>query len=198
MTDGTRKKLISAAQQELIEGHGHLEMQGVARRAGVSVGLAYHHFGSKAGLVAAVVEAFYALLDEAAFGGARLSAANWADRERERIDAVLAFHYSHPLAWLVVVGALSRAPEVMDVETGFINRQLADGERMLRSAQDAGILPTDIDPRLTIALMMGGIRQAMIGALASDDRPDRSKLTDDIWRFMSAALRLPATPETPT
>ena len=54
-SQGTRERLLSAAQEELIEGQGHLEMQAVARRAQVSVGLAYHHFGSKAGLIAAVV-----------------------------------------------------------------------------------------------------------------------------------------------
>ena len=55
---GTPARLIRAAQEELIQGRGLLEMQAVAKRAKVSVGLAYHHFGSKAGLIAAVVEAF--------------------------------------------------------------------------------------------------------------------------------------------
>jgi AcrR family transcriptional regulator len=190
LTTGTRRKLIAAAQQELIEGQGQLEMQGVARRARVSVGLAYHHFGSKAGLIAAVVEDFYTSLDNAAFSGARLTLKSWADRERERIGIYLAFHFTHPFAPLVV-GALSRAPEVVDVETAFTRRQLAAGALMLQAAQRDGILPADIDPHLTIALMSGGIRQAMIGALASENRPDPDKLTDDIWRFIAAALRLP-------
>ena len=101
-------------------------MQAVAKRAQVSVGLAYHHFGSKAGLIAAVVEEFYNRLDEAAFSGARLCSETWADRERERIAAYIAFHYEHPFAPLVI-GALSRAPEVLDVETAFTDRQLAAG-----------------------------------------------------------------------
>jgi AcrR family transcriptional regulator len=187
----TREKLVSAAQEELIQGQGHLEMQAVARRARVSVGLAYHHFGSKAGLIAAVVEEFYSRLDEAAFGSARLTAKTWADRERERIGAYIAFHYDHPFAPLVI-GALSRAPEVLDVETAFTSRQLAAGARMLQAAQRDGIVPDDIDPHLTIALMIGGIRQALIGTLMSQHRPDRKKLTDDIWSFMAAALRLSA------
>jgi AcrR family transcriptional regulator len=188
---GTREKLISAAQEELIQGQGHLEMQAVARRAQVSVGLAYHHFGSKAGLIAAVVEEFYNRLDEAAFSGARLTSRTWADRERERIGAYIAFHYDHPFAPLVI-GALSRAPEVLDVETAFTSRQLAAGARMLQAAQRDGIVPDDIDPHLTIALMIGGIRQALIGTLMSEHRPDRAKLTNDIWSFMAAALRLTA------
>ncbi|GGF47997.1 putative transcriptional regulator, TetR [Youhaiella tibetensis] len=188
MTD-TRTKLLAAAQQELVEGHGHLEMQGVARRAQVSVGLAYHHFGSKAGLVAAVVENFYNELDAVAFGGARLVSPTWAGREKERIGLYLRFHYAHPFAPLVV-GALSRAPEVLEVEAAFTSRQLADGARMLEAARRDGRVPADIDAHLTIALMIGGIRQALHGVLSGPTRPDPATLTDDIWRFIAAALRL--------
>lgn len=190
-SQGTRERLLSAAQEELIEGQGHIEMQAVARRAQVSVGLAYHHFGSKAGLIAAVVEDFYEHLDEAAFGGAKLSASNWANREKARIGAYVAFHYEHPFAPLVI-GPLSRAPEVLNVETAFTSRQLAAGARMIEAAQRDGIVPGNLDPHLTIALMIGGIRQALIGALTADRRPDPARLTGDVWAFMAAALRLPA------
>jgi AcrR family transcriptional regulator len=204
-TIGTRERLIRAAEKELIRGHGHLEMQAVSKGAQVSVGLAYHHFGSKAGLIAAIVEAFYSRLDEAVFKDAKSPAAKsrsakspaakspagWADREKRRIAGYVAFHYDHPFAPLVI-GALSRAPEVLDVETAFTNRQLAAGALMLQAAQRGGIVPGHIDPHLTIALMIGGIRQALIGALMSKQRPDPEKLADEIWAFMAAALRLPA------
>ena len=187
---GTRERLVSAAQHELIRGHGHLEMQAVARRAHVSVGLAYHHFGSKAGLIAAVVGAFYNRLDAAAFSGARLPSDDWAAREKARIAAYVAFHYDHPFAPLVI-GALSRAPEVRDVEAQFTSRQLAGGALMLRKAQRDGIIAGDVDPNLTIALVIGGIRQALIGALMRERRPDPRRLTDEIWAFLASALRLP-------
>jgi hypothetical protein len=90
---------------------------------------------------------------------------------------------------------LSRAPEVLDVETEFTNRQLAAGARMLQAAQRDGIVANDIDPHLTIALMIGGIRQALIGALTSGPRPDPGKLTDDIWAFIAGALRLTTRPD---
>jgi|ERR1700723_1470118 AcrR family transcriptional regulator len=214
-TIGTRERLIRAAEQELIRSHGHLEMQAVSKRAQVSVGLAYHHFGSKAGLIAAVVEAFYSRLDEMVFQEAqspsgkassgkassgksastKSRSASWADRERHRIASYVAFHYDHPFAPLVI-GALSRAPEVLDVETAFTNQQLAAGARMLQAAQRDGIVPDRVNPHLTIALMIGGIRQALIGALMSQQRPDPEKLTDEIWAFMAAALRLPSSVET--
>jgi AcrR family transcriptional regulator len=186
---GRREKLIDAAQKELIHGHGHLEMQAVAKRAHLSVGLAYHHFGSKAGLIAAVVERFYGLLDETAFSGASLGGESWADTEKKRISRYIAFHYEHPFAALVV-GTLSRATEVLDVEIAFTKRQLAEGARMLRAAQRDGIIPANVDPHLTIALMIGGVRQALIGALTSEPRPDPEQLTNAIWAFMAGALRL--------
>ena len=188
---GTPERLIRAAQEELIQGHGFLEMQAVAKRAKASVGLAYHHFGSKAGLIAAVVQAFYDRLEEVAFSPSNLVSSDWAGRERERIAAYISFHYDHPFAPLVV-GSLSRAAEVLDVEQAFTKRQLAAGAYNLRAAQRGGVIPADLDPRLTIALMIGGIRQALIGALTKDRRPDREELTDKICAFVAGALHLPA------
>jgi len=190
---GAPERLIGAAQEELIQGHGLLEMQAVAKRAKVSVGLAYHHFGSKAGLIAAVVEGFYNRLEDVAFSPSKLVSPDWAGREKERIAAYISFHYDHPFAPLVV-GALSRAAEVLDVEQAFTRRQLIAGAHNLRAGQRDGVIPRDLDPRLTIALMIGGIRQALIGALTSSHRPDRDDLTDKIWVFVAGALRLPAAP----
>ncbi len=63
---------------------------------------------------------------------------------------------------------------------------------MLEAAQRKGFVPDHIAPHLTIALMIGGIRQALIAALMSEQRPDPEKLTDEIWAFMAGALRLTA------
>ena len=49
----TRTRLIGAAGDALIEGEGDFEMSQLARRAGVSDGLPYHYFGSKAGALSA-------------------------------------------------------------------------------------------------------------------------------------------------
>lgn len=183
------ENLVAAAQAELVLCNGQLEMQAVAKRAKVSVGLAYHHFGSKAGLIAAVVEAFYRQLDEAVFARSQWPRTAWADRERDRIAAYISFHYEHPFAPLAI-GTLSRAPEVLDIESAFTERQLAGGAQMLTDARQQGIIPADADPHLTIALMIGGIRQAVIGALTQQPRPDPEHLTNEIWTFIAAALRL--------
>ena len=64
--------------------------------------------------------------------------------------------------------------------------------QLLEAAQRDGLVPHHIDPHLTIALMIGGIRQALIGVHMSEQRPDPEKLTDEIWAFMAGALRLTA------
>ena len=89
----------------------------------------------------------------------------------------------------LVIGALSRSPEVLDVETAITKQTLTGGEAMIRAAQHDGIVRPDLDPALTIALMSGGIRQAMLGALTREDRPTPDALTEAIWSFMAAALR---------
>lgn len=188
---GAKEKLINAAQTELICGNGQVEMLAVAKRAQLSVGLAYHHFGSKAGLIGAVVEAFYRQLDVAVFNDPTWPRDTWVEQERGRIGAYVAFHYTHPFAPLVI-GPLSRSPEVMAIETAFTGKQLAGGAQMLIAAQRQGVVPDDIDPHLTIALMIGAIRHALIFAISSESRPQPDQLTDQIWHFIAAALRLPA------
>ena len=100
-------------------------MQAVARRAGLSTGLAYHHFGSKGGLVAAVLEDFYDRLDDHAMGR-RLEGA-WHERERERVRLATAFYLKDPLS-RVLLGRLHRAPEVVAVEEDRFRRQVEMGE----------------------------------------------------------------------
>jgi hypothetical protein len=139
-----------------------------------------------------VVEGFYNRLEEVAFSPPKLVSPDWAGREKERIAAYIAFHYDHPFAPLVV-GPLSRAAEVLDIELAFTRRQLIAGAYNVRAGQRDGVVPADLDPRLTIALMIGGIRQALIAALTASHRPDPAELTDKIWIFVAGALRLPAT-----
>lgn len=187
----TRQRLVRAAEKVLIANAGHMEMQAVAKAAKVSVGLAYHHFGSKAGLIAAVVEQFYQGLEDAAFSGMERSPEGWAATERARVLAYIRYHYDHPFA-VLVIGALSAAPEVVDVETAFTARQLEQGALNIRCAQELGILPPHIDPDITIALMVGSIRQALLNVINRTPRPDPEQLTDDIWQFVSGGLRLSA------
>ena len=76
---GTRELLLRSAMQELVVNKGTLEIGDVTKRAGVSVGAPYHHFGSKSELIAAVVDGFYERYD-ASIMSAEIEGERWATR----------------------------------------------------------------------------------------------------------------------
>ena len=54
-----RQQLLDAAREELVRGNGVMELSPLTRRAGLSTGALYHHFGSKSGLLMAIFDDFY-------------------------------------------------------------------------------------------------------------------------------------------
>src|SRR5215210_7852182 len=130
----SRRRLIAAATDELIERDGTLEVMSVAARARVSVGLIYRWFDSKSGLVAAVVDHFYDRLDATVFDPDPAPGASWAERERKRTELAVAFHYDDPLAH-VVLSRLAREPRVAAIEADRVDRHVAAATRNLERGQ---------------------------------------------------------------
>ncbi len=188
MSGKTTEKLMEAAQAELIAQDGRLEMTGVAKRAGASVGLAYHHFGSKTGLIAAVVERFYQPLGELMMGPSGTDRRSWTRLEHERFSRMVDYYYDHPLAPLLV-GRMGREPEVIDIERAHLEALLDEGARNLRAAQTAGILSKEFDPEVAIGLIIGGVQQALFRALHRDPRPDRAEFMANLWFLMERLVR---------
>jgi AcrR family transcriptional regulator len=185
----TRQRLLDAAEAELIERDGALEVATVASRAGVSVGLLYRYFGSKAGLVAAVVDDFYDRLLEVT-AKAREAGDTWAERERRRTELSVDFHYREPLA-RVILSRLAREPEVAALEVRRLSHLVTDAARSVQRGQRRGEIPQDLDPRSAAAMLIGGFRVAMAEALSRETRPDQAKLTDELWRFIQYGTRRP-------
>ena len=185
-TRGTgRAALLKAAGEELIERGGTFEVASVAARAGVSVGLIYRHFGSRGGLLRAIVEDFYARFDAAI---ADPPGATWAERERTRTERGLRFHYDDPLA-PVLLARLVTDPEVAAAENAHLQAQVAMGTRNVERGQRDGEIPGDLDPGLAAALILGGVRQALIEVLTRPRRPSADRVADQLWRLVVAAVR---------
>jgi AcrR family transcriptional regulator len=184
----TRQRLLDAAEQELVERDGGLEVASVAARADVSVGLLYRYFGSKAGLIAAVVDAFYDRLHAQVTDVDPAPSTDWATRERRRLELSVAFHYRDPLA-AVILSRLSREPGVAAVEMRRIGRLVEDAARNVRSASGAArsarrrSADDGRDP-------LGGFRVAMAEALHRPERRARTELTDELWRFVGGGVGL--------
>lgn len=183
------ERLVRAAEAELIANHGHLEMSAVAKRASASVGLAYHHFGSKTGLVAAVVERFYEPIREIAFGDKIPLNLEWGEREKARAKALIDHFYDHPLAPLIA-GRLAREPEVLDIERAHMDALLDAGARNISQGQKLGVVHPDLAPEATVAMLMGGLRLAIDRAILAEKRPAREALLAQIWQLCQGALHL--------
>ncbi|NUP61494.1 MAG: helix-turn-helix transcriptional regulator, partial [Nonomuraea sp.] len=79
----TRRRIIEAAAAELVE-TGDVEVAAVARRAGTSVGLPYRYFGTRSGLMSALLADFYdRLVSETVLG--HVDGRTWPDRWRAQI-----------------------------------------------------------------------------------------------------------------
>lgn len=189
----TRERLLLAAEAELSAGDGVLEVAAVAARAEVSVGLLYRYFGSKAGLVAAVVDGFYDRLHTQVADFDPAPQADWAARERKRLELSVDFHYSEPLA-AVILSRLFREPEVAAVEVRRMGRLVEDAARNVTAGQRRGELPADLDPRTAGALMIGSFRVAMGEALSRPRRPEAEVLVEQLWRFVVGGVRFTAAP----
>ncbi len=184
MPQSAPERLIVAAEAELIANGGRLEMTAVAKRAAASVGLAYHHFGSKTGLVAAVVAQFYVPLRALMMGPSGADRDTWALKERARFSRMVDYYFDHPLAPLLV-GRMAREPEVIDMEREHLDRLMDEGARNLRVAQKRGILPADFDPDVAIGLVIGGAQHALSRALHQDPRPDRQAFMEKLWTLLT-------------
>jgi AcrR family transcriptional regulator len=186
----SRATLITAATAALIAGNGDFELQDIARRSRASVGLAYHRFGSKSGLIAAVVEHFYDQL-ETAIDLSDFHEQDWAVRERERLSRLVDFLYSHKLTE-VIMSKLARDPEVAAVEAKRWNDLTAISARNIIKSQERGQVPRIHNANILSAMISGAVRHGITEALSSKPRPSKAELTRNFWTFITRGMQLDA------
>ena len=185
-----RKLLIEAARGVLVEGGGDLEMMDVADRAGVSEGLAYYHFGNKAGLLDAVVRDFYQRLDEAVMA-VPFSGDTWVERERTRNAEFVRLMYEDPVAPLVL-NVLRVNPALHAEEQERRHRLNALGARNIAEAQRAGEIKSGHDPKLLVAMMLGGVMAGVTEALSDVHPKPLAETQAATWAFVLRAAGLGA------
>ena len=184
----TRDRLLAAATAAIIEGSGDFEIGDVARRAQASVGLAYHHFGSKAGLLTAVIDSFNNRHD--AVANQRLDAKlPWTTRERSRLRASVEFMYADTLA-PIIVGRLGGSAEVVALEAAHRAAMVEQASRNISEGQKTGEIDKAIDANIAAAAIIGGIRQAVAMALGSKKPPPLERLVRQLWLFVAGGLQL--------
>ncbi len=180
---GTRDRIVAAAMRELIDGEGDFEIADVARRADVSVGLAYHYFGSKAGLIAVLITDFHDR-HEAIVNHSVDKSLAWPVREKARLKASIDFLYADPATHLIM-GKLRGSAEVIAIDTGRRAQMIELAARNIANGQKQGYISRQIDPVFAGAAIVGGINQAVAHALSSRKRPNAGELTEKLWTFIA-------------
>jgi AcrR family transcriptional regulator len=186
--NGARARILAAALKELVAGDGDFEIGDMARRAKVSVGLAYHYFGSKAGLISVLITEFHNR-QEAVVNQSFDPSLPWPVREKARLKASIEFMYADPVA-PVMMGKLRSSAEVIAIDTGWRSAVVEMAARNVAQGQRRGFIAADIDPDVAGAAIIGGVSQAVARAIASRQRPDPGQLADRLWSFIAGGLSL--------
>jgi AcrR family transcriptional regulator len=185
----TRARLVAAAAEALLAGGGDFEMSQVARLAGVSDGLPYHYFGSKAGALSALIDDFYdryyAVVNQPLDGSRP-----WPEREFERLQSWLGFLYDQPLA-PIVLGQMGRTAQVAGLEITRQDQLIGLARRNIELGQKAGDISESIDAGIAAAAIIGAIRQAASQVFQDPKPPAPSVLTAQLWGLIAGALGLP-------
>lgn len=189
--EAARAAILAAAKSLLCDGDGAFEMSAVALAAGVSQGLAYHHFGSKEGLLSALVEDFYDRLEASVLMARFEEYEDWSRRERDRVARYLEFLLNDPLSRIVTT-RLAGTPAVAGVEAERWQRLIQEGARNIAEGQTRGAIRATQDSRLLAAMVLGAARSAATTEISRGSGIDPQALADEIWRFLGDGLGLEA------
>ena len=182
-----RQQLLDAARDELVRGNGVMELSALTRRAGLSTGALYHHFGAKSGLLAAIYAGFYDGLGHAIADAHLPADADWATRERERTRLFVTYHFADPLA-AILLNRTAPDPGLTELEAAYIQDMSDNAAANIRRGQNLGQLPADIDPDSAGAFIIGGLRHGIAQQLRISPSSDPEQATERLWRLTAATL----------
>jgi AcrR family transcriptional regulator len=193
----TRERLLACARDIAIANDGHIEIAWVAEAAGVVPSLVNRYFGSRAGLVSALLDDFFDRLGAEVLDLDLDDLGTWVQHERIRLEKGVQFHYTDPAA-VVIYTRLSREPEVALTENQHIDRVVKHAAANIRRGQKRGELPSSVDPELAGAAMFGAMQRVMVTALGRTPRPRPDRVVEVLWRQIAAAVEIDPYAEMPT
>ncbi|MEM8499704.1 MAG: TetR/AcrR family transcriptional regulator [Pseudomonadota bacterium] len=183
----SRELILAAARQLLVQGDGVLEMAWVAKKAGVSQGLAYHRFGSKEGLLSAVVNDFYDKLEATVLMARFEEYDDWELREKQRTQRYIEFLFNDPLA-AVITTRLAGSTVVVQVEAQRWKGLIEAGARNMAEGQARGVIKSQVDPKLLSAMALGAVRAAVTIEINDTQPKQPAELANNIWQFIRQGL----------
>jgi AcrR family transcriptional regulator len=183
----TQERLLACARDIATANDGHVEIAWVAEAAGVVPSLVNRYFGSRAGLIGALLDDFFGRLRAEVLDLNLDDQGTWLQHERIRLEKGVHFHYTDPAA-VVIYTRLSREPEVALTESRHIDKVIKHAAANIRRGQKRGELPSSIDPELAGAAMFGAMQRVMVTALGRTPRPRPERIVEVLWRQIAAAV----------
>ena len=187
----TRERLLAVAMEQAVTSKGHVELAEVARQAGVVQGVVHRYFGSKSGLISAMVDDYYDRFHKQVLELYLNDTGDWAVHERLRLRMGIQFHYAEPLS-AVLHSTFVRDPVVARKEAQRIDGVVDLTARGIVRAQRRGELPRHIDPELAGAAMFGAMQAVLSVALNRPRRPSPEQLETILWQQVAASVGLDA------
>lgn len=178
--DRTRAAILTAAADHLAE-HGLEGTRGaqVAADADVSEGTVWFHFGTKAGLLVAVMEDYYDRLV-----GDIAAVVDAADSPRARLEAFARFWLRRIAADLALVGEFERHgraghdPEVVAAFAG-CNRRITRGfERLVEDLVATGEVRGDLPTWIVRDTFFGTAEHVLVGRAVTGRDTDLEQATE--------------------
>lgn len=168
---GARERILLAARERVAAGgYRNAPITAVAAQAGVSTGLIYRHFPSKAGLfvevLGAAVEREIRILE---------SIAGRDDPPNERLRAAISVFVQRALAGPALAHAFIVEPVDPEVEAERIRGRRRFGH-IFRCLVEAGVAAGDLpaqDAEVTAACIVGAFTEALVGPTAPSRQPGR-------------------------
>ena len=187
----TRERLLAVAMEQAVASKGHVELAEVARQAGVVQGVVHRYFGSKSGLISAMVDDYYDRFHKQVLELYLNDTGDWAVHERLRLRMGIQFHYAEPLS-AVLHSTFVRDPVVARKEAQRIDGVVDLTARGIVRAQRRGELPRHVDPELAGAAMFGAMQAVLSRALNRPRRPSPEQLETILWQQVAASVGLDA------
>lgn len=189
----TRAAVLGAARERFaLEGFDGTTVARIASDAGVSEPTVAFHFGSKAGLLVAVIEAYYdELLD--ALDEAIDSTLPPEQRLRAFARWWLA-HNARNLRLLSVFGRQGRRPETDEVTSAFraANRRVTRVfDRLVDDLRHVGTLRSEVSTRIVRDAFFGATEHLMLGRALSGRSGDLDDAADELVDLLLHGATVP-------
>ena len=143
------EKLLAAAREAFAEGGEATSLESIAERAGVGIGTLYRNFPNRQSLV----EALYATeVEEVCRVAAELEGDDPWEALNSWLERVIAYVATKQVLAAELVNYLDMNAELFKACRGSL---YSAGEPLLRAAQDAGVVRTDVEIGEVIQLVVG-------------------------------------------